>query len=169
MANTYTLISAVTVGAGGSATISFSSIPQTYTDLKLVLSGRSDSASLTNVQMQPNGSTSSLSGKQIYGDGASAFSGTDGGYGSKAALPGTSQTASTFNNVEWYIPNYTGSTNKSFSCDSVQETNATTAYAQLWAGLWSDTSAITSITLDIIEAGNFVTNSTAYLYGIKNS
>jgi hypothetical protein len=119
--------------------------------------------------MQPNGSTSSLSGKQIYGDGSAVASGTDGGYGSKAALPGTGQTSNTFNNAEWYFPNYTSSNNKSFSVDAVQETNGTGAYAQLWAGLWSDTSAITSITLDIIEAGNFAQYSTAYLYGIKNS
>ena len=41
MANTYTLISSVTVGSGGASSIDFTSIPATYTDLCLVWSGRS--------------------------------------------------------------------------------------------------------------------------------
>jgi hypothetical protein len=40
MANTYTLISSVTVGSGGAANIEFTSIPQTYTDLLYKISGR---------------------------------------------------------------------------------------------------------------------------------
>ena len=45
MANTYELISSVTVGAGGTTSVSFASIPQTYTDLKLVGSARGSRAS----------------------------------------------------------------------------------------------------------------------------
>ena len=41
MATTYTLISSVTVGSGGAASIEFTSIPSTYTDLVLKLSARS--------------------------------------------------------------------------------------------------------------------------------
>jgi hypothetical protein len=42
MAATYKLIETVTVGSGGAANIEFTSIPQTYTDLKLVISGKND-------------------------------------------------------------------------------------------------------------------------------
>jgi hypothetical protein len=44
MANTYEIISSVTVGAGGAAYIEFTNIPQTYTDLNLVFSGRNTSS-----------------------------------------------------------------------------------------------------------------------------
>jgi hypothetical protein len=57
---------------------------------------------------------------------------------------------------------------KSFSTDSVSENNTTTAYATLGAGLWSDTSSLTSIKL-IPSSGDFAINSTFYLYGISNS
>jgi len=75
-------------------------------------------------------------------------------------------TASTFASGEMYIPNYAGSNSKSFSADSVQETNASLAYSYLIAGLWSDSSAINSIALTPLT-GNFAQHSTATLYGIK--
>jgi hypothetical protein len=77
-------------------------------------------------------------------------------------------TASTFNNADLYIPNYAGSNNKSFSIDSVSENNGTAAVASLFAGLWSQTAAITSITLTS-RNGNFDQYSTAYLYGVNNA
>ena len=54
------------------------------------------------------------------------------------------------------------------SADGVMENNATEAYQNLVAGLWSNTSAITSLTL-AKSTGNFVQYSSASLYGIKNS
>ena len=169
MPNTFELIASSTVGSGGSAGFTFSSIPSTYTDLKLVLSARSNAAATNdNVSIYLNGSSASLSGKQIYGDGSSAFSGGDGGYGSKAAIPAANATSNTFGNAEWYIPNYTSSNYKSFSNDSVMENNATLSYSNLWASLWSNTSAVTSIQL-YINAGSFVQYTTAYLYGVKNA
>ena len=74
-----------------------------------------------------------------------------------------------FNNIGIYIPNYAGSNNKSFSIDNAQENNITTAYSQLEAGLWSDSSAITSIRLTEQYGNNLVEYSTAYLYGISNA
>jgi hypothetical protein len=75
-------------------------------------------------------------------------------------------TASSFSSGEIYIPNYAGSTNKSYSIDSVTEQNATGALAELIAGLWSQTAAITQITL---SSSNFQQYSTAYLYGVSNA
>jgi hypothetical protein len=71
-----------------------------------------------------------------------------------------------------YIPNYTSSNYKSFSTDSVCESNAASVYAQgFWSGLWSDTSAITSISIAELAGAstNIAEHSTAYLYGISNS
>ena len=168
MATTYTLIMpAVVVGSGGATDITFSSIPATYTDLVVKLSGRSTGSSI-GVILKPNGSTSSISTKNLEGNGSSAIS-----YSSTNILgymPPSTATASTFGNLEIYIPNYAGSSYKSVSCDAVNETNATTAYSVLTAWLWSNTSAITSLTLASDGAGNnFAQYSTAYLYGVSNA
>ena len=164
---THTLIQSVTVGSGGAASIEFGSIPQTYTDLKVLLSVRSSDGSGT-LRVQPNGLTTNLSSRRLEGSGSTATSATDGSVIAVYAITLSSYTASVFSNIEIYIPNYAGSTNKSISADGVMENNATESYQNLVAGLWSNTSAITSLTL-AKATGNFVQYSSASLYGIKNS
>ncbi len=172
MANTFKKIQTVTVGAGGAATIDFTSIPQTYTDLKIVLSIRWSDAGTDTLGVQFNSSTSGYSARWVTGNGASASSGSDTssplalGY---QALGGSGTTASVFGNAEIYIPNYTSSNNKSVMSDTVSENNATTAWQALNAGLWSNSAAITSVTLKPYSgAGTFVQYSTATLYGVSN-
>jgi hypothetical protein len=164
MANTMTLISSSTVGVLGAATVVFSSIPSTYTDLKIVCSTRTATAAVGDAVYLALSGT--LSAKRLYGNGASAASDTDY-YG--AWNSGTTSTASTFGNTEFYIPNYAGSAAKSFSSDSVSENNATTAYASLIAYLSTSTSAIGSITLGTESGSNFLQYSSFYLYGISKS
>jgi hypothetical protein len=169
MATTYEAIATVTVGSGGAANIEFTSIPGTYTDLVLKISGRHDASSDQGIFIKFNGSTSNRSHRYVAGNGTTpeSSSGTDGYIGS---IQGTNATASTFNNTEVYIPNYASSNNKSSSIDNVTENNATTAYANLVAGLWSDSAAITSIAITVGNGTqNFVQYSTATLYGIKSS
>jgi hypothetical protein len=158
--------STVTVGAGGASTIDFTSIPATYTDLVIKLSGRYSASTFDGHYIAFNGSTSTFSGKYLYGSGSSTVSGSLARY--LGTINGTASTANTFTSTEIYIPNYSGSTNKSFSSDSVTENNATESYANMVAGLWATTSAITSISISL-PTGNFVQYSTASLYGIKNS
>lgn len=166
---TYVQIATVTVtAAGGQAAIDFTSIPSTYTDLLIKLSARSTSTSIGLV-LKPNGSTSSISARHIEGAGsgnAISYTSTNiAGY----MTPSTA-TTSTFGNTEIYIPNYAGSTNKSISSDSVTENNATAAYGLLTAWLWSNTAAITSISLTSDSGtNNFAQHSTATLYGISKS
>ena len=166
MSTNMELIETKTVGSGGSATIVFTSIPQTYTDLKLVVSARGNTGQMT---FNGTGGTA-YSFRRLMGvgsgtpssganSGISQFEGFDWNY--------TTYTANTFSSTEIYIPNYTSSNFKSISLDTVQENNATQAYAQLYAGLFSNTSPITSITLTS-SGGNFVEGSTAYLYGISS-
>ena len=164
----YNLIATTTVGSGGASTIVFSSIPQTYTDLLLVVSGRATTDNPT-LYVYFNGDTTAANYtfRAINGDGASATVSAATQAWFMRVTP-SSATASTFSNGMSYIPNYTGSTIKSVSTDSVTENNATTAYTQLNAGLWSSTSAITSITLDPFGT-DFAQHSSASLYGIKNS
>ena len=168
MANTFELIASSTVGSGGAASIVFSSIPSTYTDLVLKLSIRSEGTSTNAVLLQLNGSSANGSIKAIEGNGSAASSWTDtSSYAGN--IPPSTYTASTFSNNEVYIPNYAGSTNKSSSVDSVTENNATAALADLQANLWSNTAAVTSITLNRNGTNNFAQYSTAYLYGVKNA
>jgi hypothetical protein len=162
---TFTLIASSTVGAGGAASIDFTSIPSTYTDLVVKISTRFNSANAA-IKIGFNSSTTNLSIRYLYGSGSAASSGSDAQIYAYANSSGS--TASTFGNSEVYIPNYTSSNNKSVSVDAVTENNATAADMLLGAGLWSNTAAITAIGLVPIS-GNFVQYSTAYLYGIVKS
>lgn len=156
-----TLISSVTVGAGGAATIEFTSIPQTYTDLLVVLSARSNAGD--NVAyFRVNSATTSFSQRFLMGTGSSALSGTD----TQLYVPvsNSGHTSNTFGNTAIYIANYTGSTNKTFSIDGTNENNSTDVRQVIETGLWSNTSAITSIQIPC-PGGLFVQYSTAYLYG----
>jgi len=169
MANTYVKIgSTVTVGAGGAASIDFTSIPATYTDLVIKASLRTDYASSNDwVKISFNSVTTNLSQRNLYGTGSAANSSNDTVI--YLGIDGASATASTFGNTEFYIPNYAGSTNKSLSADSVSENNATAARTDLAAGLWSNTAAITAIKLAPYSGTIFTQYSTATLYGILKS
>ena len=170
MANTYTLIEAKTLSST-TTSVTFSSIPNTYTDLLLKVSPRTNITQVAwTLRMNLNSSTSNYTNIAVQGSGSSTNS-----YNENAPFGGVSvganATANTFSNIEIYIPNYTSSNYKSYSIDSVTENNATEAYATLIAGLWSDTSVISSIKFELTGAtpNDFVSGSTFYLYGIKNS
>lgn len=165
-----TKIQTVTVGAGGAASIDFTSIPGTYTDLMVVLSARgSVSAVADEMLLTFNSSASGYSARDLYGNGSSAASSSSSGaaFIAKIWMPLATATSNTFGSAQIYIPNYAGATNKSISSDSAAETNATTTYANIMAGLWANTSAITSITIKF-GSGNIVQYSSATLYGIKS-
>jgi hypothetical protein len=164
MANTYVKIASVSVGALGSTSIDFTSIPATYTDLCLKFSTRY-SLDLNTFDLKINGVTTSQTARRVLGSGSAASSST---YTEVQTNPSGS-TASTFGNGEIYFPNYAGSSNKSISIDVVSENNATLAYSILEAWLWSSTAAITSISLTARSVANFVQYSSATLYGISKS
>ena len=170
MAATFTKIASVSVGLLGASSIDFTSIPSTYTDLCLMVSVRGSGAyTATDCKVIINGSTTGYTSRAVAGSGSAAFSFAETTAGYVAGyVPGTLATASTFANNSLYFPNYAGSANKSWSVDSVTENNASTAFAILAASLWSNTSAITSLSYTALT-GNFVQYSTATLYGIKNS
>jgi hypothetical protein len=171
MANTYTLIASSTVGAGGAASITFSSIPATYTDIVFEISGRSTVAQLgASLYMRFNGGSTTNTIRNLYGNGSAAASQTQSDAWSGIDVDGANASASVFSNTQIYFPNYAGSTNKSWSAESVIENNATSAYCEMSAGLWANTAAINQVTFTIENAsGNWSQYSTAYLYGVKNA
>ena len=153
--------------ASAQSSITFSSIPGDYTDLYLVLSTRNDTNGA--LQLTFNSNTANYSGRRLYGSG-SAVNTSSNPSGTSALFlgdsDGPSQTSNTFGSLAIYIPNYAGSVAKSVSVETVSENNATQAFQHIIAGLWNDTTAISSIQITGYAGGNFVQYSSATLYGI---
>jgi hypothetical protein len=171
MANTYIAIATTTVGASGAVSIDFTNIPQTYIDLKLVVSARSATgSSLQYLTVSPS-NFGSMTFKNLVTEGSTTVSSyQSAGYGvggqiTSGAAPGNGATAGTFGSLELYFSNYTNAaTYKSYILDSVMG-NA------LWfwqgANIISVNAAVTS--LSISAGSNLSQYSSATLYGIKNS
>jgi len=169
MAITFSKISNVTVGAGGAASIVFSSIPQIFSDLCIKICARTTNAYFRDsVDVRPNGTTSNRNQNFFIAQGTVLAVGPQNAV--YVEIEGNSDTtANIFGNAEIYIPNYTSTnSNKIFSTDAVTENNNIANNALYFSsGLWANTAAITSISL--VGGGNFMQHSTATLYGIKNS
>lgn len=170
---TYKKIASVTVGSGGASSIDFTNIPSTYNDLILKWSVLSTNTARDTAFIKFNGSGANYSGREIRGyDGTNVNSTTSAtAYFDMNRVGGGSTYTSIFTNSEFYIPNYSGNTNKSVSFDSTLESNQTTGtqqYDSLAAGLWSDTSIINRITFTL-NSGSFAQHSSAVLYGIVRS
>ena len=172
MANTYTLISS-NVLSSSAASVTFSSIPATYTDLVLRVSARSANSGVENdITINLNNSTvANYSYTLIQGTGSETSSNSASNDSSfyYYYVDGNTATANTFGSFEVYFANYASSANKVNSGFFVQENNTTGAYINAFAGLWSNVSAINEIKITSQSAANFVSGSSFYLYGIKNS
>lgn len=169
-------IATTTVGSGGSASITFSSIPSTFTHLQVRGILRSSNAvTVDQTMLQVNGSTasSSYAFHQILGDGTNALSygyttGTLGGIAPLARQPGTSATAGIFGTFVLDILNYT-STNmyKTVRAFIGYDSNGS-GYVGLTSGLYLlNTNAVSSLTILIQGGGNYAQYSTAALYGVS--
>ena len=173
MANTYVLISS-NVLSGSAASVTFSSIPSTYTDLVLRTSARTDVANYFDrfVFTFNSDSGSNYSNTYLAGSGSAASSNTASNatsLNSSRAATGSTATANTFSNTETYFPNYAANTNKPIGSFNVGENNATAAQMAVDAQLWRNTAALNSITIAPGAGTNFVSGSSFYLYGVKNS
>lgn len=170
----YESIATVTVGAGGSSSISFTSIPSTYTHLQIRAVTRSTNAS-ANTDSIIRFNNDSTSGRyyyyhQLFGDGASAVSNT-GNTDTTSTLfsfmPAASATASIFNASIVDILDYTN-TNKNKTVRNLHgfDVNGAGGYVIFRSGLWMQTNAISQIDITS-NAGNFAQYSSFALYGIK--
>jgi hypothetical protein len=169
MAQNYVLLERIELNASA-ASVTFSNIPQSgYTDLKVVISARGTASGVGGSNLLSiNGSSggTNFTCRLLQGNGGIAASGSPTNF--VGDIPLASATASTFGNIEITFPNYTSSNYKSYSIDSVTENNATgtdSAYADLAAGLWSQTTAISSLGFSQ-SSGSFVQYSTFSLYGL---
>ena len=169
----YDSIATTTVGAGGSSSITFSSIPSTYQHLQLRLIGRSAYAGASEaIRMQLNGqtATSYYTNHLLYGDGTSAL--TDNDVNSVAGfnihrLPAATSTASVFGGIVLDILDYTN-TNKNKTLRALGGWDANgSGRINFNSGLFTSTTAISSITLTLSTGSNYAEYSSFALYGIK--
>ena len=178
MAATYELIASNTLGSSASS-VTFNSIPDTYTDLILKMSLRSDINSTRNyVTFRFNSDSGTIySTRILYSNGATV---SNDAVSNRADLfseflaDGATATSNTFSNVEMYIPSYTVSNDKPICIDGATENNdSVNAMLTAVAGLFRSATAISSITIysgaTSSPTDNFVSGSSFFLYGIKNS
>lgn len=169
MPNTYTLISS-NVLTSSAASVTFSSIPATFTDLVLRVSARSDQGDYSDYMTLAINSLGSNADSQrtLYNSDGTRASGS----GTVTAITANTTTANTFSSTEYYFSMYTDSSiKKPFSIVSDAENNSSTQYftPSIQAVLTSSTAAITSLTFKPAFGSNLVSGSSFYLYGIKNS
>jgi hypothetical protein len=175
MASTYTLISS-NVLSGTAASVTFSAIPATYTDLVLRVSARNSTSTAysdnTNImQVYVNGGVYTYSNTRLSGNGSAAASSRTNPSSAWESYGGTdagTATANTFSSFELYIPNYLLGSYKVASMFSTSENNATTNSMSTTAALINLNTALDTIQL-FNNYGSFVSGSSFYLYGIKSS
>ena len=166
-------ISTVTVGAGGSSSITFSSIPSTYTHLQIrgIWKNNTAAIDIQYVELTVNGSSSGYSYHNIRGNGsattAGAGSSLDRTYQPFSLPSNNASYANMFGTGIIDILDY-GNTNKYKTIRTLFGFDGNgSGIAGLGSGSWQNTSAITSIQLKDQSAGNFTQYSSFALYGIK--
>lgn len=155
--------------ASAQSSIVFTDIPDTYTDLMLLVSIRESRTDISSSSgpswtLRFNGLTTNQSQRSLYASGYTGGVSTGADSLFYMWSNTSADTANTFTNGHIYIPNYTASAAKSFSSEQLAENNGN-AGGRMSAGLWNSTAAITSISLHP-STGNFVQYSSATLYGI---
>jgi hypothetical protein len=165
MPATYEPIATQTLGSAA-ATVTFSGISGTYTDLRLVYQTGMSSAGDEPLLRFNSDSSALYSETVLYGNGTSALSmrnsiSTSLQLARDVGLPTAIESVTTVD-----IMNYSNTT--TFKTVLVRTNKGSATYSQVGAyvGLYRSNSAITSINL-LTTAGNFVTGSTFTLYGIK--
>jgi hypothetical protein len=149
------------------SSIEFTEIPQTYTDLMILSSTRATTDGVVG-NIRFNGDTgNNFTVRRLEGNGSSVSTGTSTTSSFQTRLAAASSyTTNTFSNHSLYLPNYTGSSQKSISIDVSIENNSTVGLNLIEAGVWTGTAPITSI-LYFSTGFEFTAGSTIFLYGIN--
>lgn len=167
-------IATVTVGSGGSSSITFSSIPSTYQHLQIRSFAKigANANDFSNIVYQFNSDTgANYTLHTLRGNGSNAqvysATGTPAVYSNPAAPASPSAYANMFGTAILDILDYSN-TNKYKTTRSLQgfETNGGYGYAGITSGVWLNTAAITSITITP-DYNSWTQYSSFALYGIK--
>ncbi len=157
---------ATATGTGSSGTITFSSIPSTYTHLQVRFNAIGTTSA--RIYMRFNGDTASNYNTHcLIGDGSTAFA-TNYAQSQMTIAQDGYGISTTYPNVGIVdIIDYASTTkNKTIRVLTGMDKNTTLGEVGLYSGLWRSTSAVNSIVVRL-DAGNFTTTSTVALYGIK--
>jgi len=168
MAQTYEPIATYTAGAGGVTSFEFTSIPQTYTDLRIVHSMRlkSGNANVYNAFNYNNNTSSNLGYIRWYQAGGSAMqTGVNSTDFQPAAATLTSTTIPVVTIVD--IFGYSDTSIKKTSIYTVNQNTGASGWYITHPCSYGSNTAITSIQITDAFAGGFAQYSTATLYGIK--
>jgi hypothetical protein len=157
--STYTPISTQTLSSTASS-VTFSGIPQTYTDLIIVFNGTLSSGTSVYGIRYNSDSGSNYSWTSLRGDGSAASSARDSN--SSRILCGWIGTSQVTEVIQ--IQNYSNSTTNKTNITRNNSTAAST-YVSANVGLWRNTAAITSVTI-LPDSSTFASGSTFTLYGI---
>jgi hypothetical protein len=175
MPSSRTLITSQTL-ASSAASVTFTSIPATYTDLVLRASTRISDTGRSFIKVTFNSDTATNYSDTVlqfnsFAGGVESIRDTSNNYLSRTYTDNATNTANTFASWEFYIPSYTVSQNKPVSTVFAREENAASTDVDygVTAQLWRNTAAITSIQITNFSTTTFNTTSSFYLYGIKNS
>jgi hypothetical protein len=161
--NTFEAIATQTLGSAA-ASVTFSSIPSTYTDLVLVINGTNSSSTGDGV-LQFNGDTgTNYSRTFLEGDGASAASSRNSNFTS-LPIVGYIAASANFNSII-QIMNYSNTTTYK---TQLGRGNNPTGNLYATVGLWRSTAAINSILIKWYAAGQYGAGTTFSLYGIKSA
>lgn len=155
---TYSLINSTTLGSANT-TITFSSIPATFTDLVIVCSLSASAATYSGIRF--NGDTASnYSLTDMYGTGSSAISSRQ----SNITGGGSGDTSGTGTVLIYQINDYSNATTYKtvIGRNGSPSTNVVASVS-----LWRSTAAVNSITLYTVSANNWLAGSTFKLYGIQ--
>jgi hypothetical protein len=166
---TYTEIA---TASPSNATVNFTSIPQTYTDLVVAIYGRDQSTASSAVSMYwayngTYGSGTNNSYTEFLATGTTISQGNTSNQNliGCGGFPGTSPAANVFGAGLLHIPNYSNTTTfKSWIFRTSGEPNNANGRTTLNFGLYRSTAAITSIYIQL--QGNFAAGSQVTLYGI---
>ena len=160
MPSTYAPIATQTLGSA-TASLTFSTIASTYTDLVLVSIGTN--SALNDIKLRFNSDTgNNYSETLLLGSGSSAITGR----GSNISGLVHNYTDSAIASATTSILNYSNSTTYKTTLTRWNATSSSDPYTAAYVGLWRNTAAITSITV-FVASGTMSIGSTFTLYGIK--
>ena len=154
-----------TVISTPAATVTFSSIAGTYSQLKLVLYLRSSSASFDNVNVTFNGDSAAHYNSAFMAN--TSLNTNTLGAPNITNIGFTSPTANCFGTFECLIPSYAATVGWKNIIYYGQRANSGVPAIYNGSVQWESTAAITSIAVSLGSGGNFTAGSTFTLYGMQ--
>jgi hypothetical protein len=164
----YESIATTTVGSGGSSSVTFSSIPSTYTHLQVRGIARRSSGNTNTIVRFNSDSANNYSTHYLIGNGSTASAGAESSV-SRFYFDVLTASANSYSTSVMDILDY-ANTNKYKTARTLSGIDLNGS-GSVWlaSGSWRNTAAITTVTLSLDSSANFEQYSSFALYGIKGA